>query len=91
MTIVQLVVGGFYYYAAAVAGACAAGLYVGVVGEGQVDDPALVGWHGLEGDGATAGGDPTGDLLGEAGEGLVAALLVSGDVDEDADALLHDA
>ena len=79
MTIVQLVVGGFYYYAAGVAGACAAGLYVGVVGEGQVDDPALVGWHGLEGDGTAAGGDPAGDLLGEAGEGLVAALLVSGD------------
>ena len=54
-------------------------------------DAALVGGHGLEGDGAAAGGDPAGDLLGEAPEGVVAALLVSGDVDEDADALLHDA
>ena len=87
----DLVVGGLYYYAAAVAGAGAAGPYVRVVGEGHVDDPALVGWHGLEGDGTAAVGDPAGDLLGEVGEGLVAPLLVAGDVDEDADALLHQA
>ena len=86
-----LVVGGFYYYSAAFAGAGAAGFDVGVVGEGEVDDAALVGGHGLEGDGAAAGGDPAGDLLGEAPEGVVAALLVAGDVYEDADALLHDA
>ena len=84
-------VGGLDYDAAAVAGAGAAGLYVRVVGEGEVDDAALVGWHGLEGDGAAAGGDPAGDLLGEVPEGIVAALLVAGYVDEDADALLHDA
>ena len=56
-----------------------------------MDDAALVGGHGLEGDGAAAGGDPAGDLLGEVPEGVVAALLVAGDVDEDANALLHDA
>ncbi len=56
-----------------------------------MDDTALVGWHGLEGNGAAAGCDPAGDLLREAPEGVVAALLVSGDVDENADALLHDA
>ncbi len=54
-----------------------------------MDDPALVGGHGLEGYGAAAGGDPAGDLLGQVGEGLVAPLLVSSDVDEDAHALLH--
>ena len=54
-------------------------------------DAALVGGHGLEGDWAAAGGDPSGDLLGEAPEGVVAAFLVAGHVDEDADALLHDA
>ena len=86
-----LVLGGLYYYAAAVAGAGAAGFDVRVVGEGDVDDPALVGRHGLEGDRATAGGDPKGDFFSEVGEGLVAPLLVAGDVDEDADALLHDA
>ena len=56
-----------------------------------MDDAALVGGHGLEGDGTAAGGDPSGDLLGQAPEGVVAAVLVAGDVDEDADALLHDA
>ncbi len=90
MTVVRLVVGGFYYYSAAFAGAGAARVYVGVVGEGEVDDAALVGGHGLQGDGAAAGGDPAGDLLGQAPEGVVAALLVAGDVDEDADAVLHD-
>ena len=56
-----------------------------------MNDAALVGGHGFEGDGAAAGGDPSGDLLGEAPEGVVAALLVASDVYEDADALLHDA
>ena len=54
-----------------------------------MNDPALVGGHGLKGDGAAAGRDPAGDLFGEGGEGLVATLLVSGDIDEYADSLLH--
>ena len=59
------------------------GAHIRVVRQRHVDDAALAGRHGLEGDGATAGRDAPGDALGQNGERLVASLLVASNVHEE--------
>ena len=68
---------------AAVALARALGGDLYVLGQGHVDDTALIGRHGFQGDGPARGGDTLRHVKRHVGQGLVAALLVPLDVNEE--------
>ena len=56
-----------------------------MVGQGHVDDPTLVGRHGLESDGASIVYDPLRDTFGHVRHGVVPSGLVAFDVDHQID------
>ncbi len=59
----------------------------GVLGQSEVHDTTLVGWHGLQRDRMAGIGDSSGDTVGQVAQRLVTAFLVTGDVEEEIDPL----
>ena len=60
---------------------------LGVLGQGEVDDPPLVRWHGLQRDRSTRLVDSPRNSAGQVPQRLVPAFLVPGDVEEQVDSL----